>query len=56
MWLNQDLLARSFTHATSTPEVPSTYIHLFPSPEPPKNILLLIRERMAQNISVSPMK
>jgi len=56
MWLNQDSLARSLPHATSTPEVPSTYIHPFPSPEPPKNILLLIRERMAKNISVSPMK
>ena len=48
MWLNQDSLARSFTHATSTPEVPSTYIHPFPSPEPTKNILLLIREGMAK--------
>ena len=37
MWLNQDSLARSLTRATSTPEVPSTYIHLFPSPEPPKS-------------------
>ena len=50
MWLNQDSLARSLTHATSTPEVPSTYIHPFPSPEPPKNILLLIQERIAKNI------
>ena len=32
----------------------STYIHPFPSPEPPKNILLLIRERIAKNISVFP--
>ena len=32
----------------------STYIHLFPSPEPPKNILLLIRERIAKNSSVFP--
>ena len=32
----------------------STYIHPFSSPEPPKNILLLIRERMAKNISVFP--
>jgi len=54
MWLNQDSLARSLTHATSTPEVPSTYIHPFLSPEPPKNILLLIRERMAKNISIFP--
>ena len=54
MWLNQDSLARSLTHAASTPEVPSTYIHPFPSPEPPKNILLLIRERIAKNISVFP--
>jgi len=54
MWLNQDSLARSLTHAASTPEVPSTYIHSFLSPEPPKNILLLIRERMAKNIFVFP--
>ena len=54
MWLNQDSLARSLIYATSTPEVPSTYIHPFPSPEPPKNILLLIRERITKNISVSP--
>ena len=54
MWLNQDSLARSLTHATSTLEVPSTYIHPFPSPEPPKNILLLIRERIAKNISIFP--
>ena len=54
MWLNQDSLARSLIYATSTPEVPSTYIHLCPSPEPPKNILLLIRERIAKNISVFP--
>jgi len=33
MWLNEDSLARSLTYATSTPEVPSTYIHSFPSPE-----------------------
>ena len=39
MWLNQDSLARSLIYATSTPEVPSTYIHPFPSPEPPKNII-----------------
>ena len=32
----------------------STYIHSFPSPEPPKSILLLIRERMAKNISIFP--
>ena len=46
----------TFTHiyATSTPEVKSTYIHPFPSPELPKNILLLIRERIAKNISVFP--
>ena len=50
MWLNQDSLARSLTYATSTPKVPSTYIHPFPSPEPPKNILLLIWERIAKNI------
>jgi len=31
-----------------------TYIHPFPSPESPKNILLLIRERIAKNISVFP--
>ena len=54
MWLNQDSLARSLIYATSTPEVPSTYIHSFPSPEPPKNILLLIRERITKNISISP--
>ena len=54
MWLNQDSLARSLIHATSTPEVPSTYIHSFPSPKPPKSILLLIRERITKNISVSP--
>jgi len=33
----------------------STYIHSFSSPKPPKNILLLIRERMAKNISVFPL-
>ena len=54
MWLNQDSLARSLTHTTSIPEVPSTYIHSFPSPEPSKNILLLIRERIAKNISIFP--
>ena len=32
----------------------STYIHSFLSPEPPKNILLLIWERIAKNISVFP--
>ena len=32
----------------------STYIHSFPSPEPPKSILLLIRERIAKNIYVFP--
>jgi len=32
----------------------STYIHSFPYPEPPKNILLLIRERIAKNIHVFP--
>jgi len=32
----------------------STYIHPFPSPDPPKNILLLIWERIAKNISVFP--
>ena len=54
MWLNQDSLARSLTHATSTPEVPFTYIHTFPSSESPKNILLLIRERIAKNNFVLP--
>ena len=54
MWLNQDSLARSLTHATSTLEVPSTYFQSFPSPKPPKNILHLIRERMAKNISIFP--
>jgi len=54
MWFNQDSLARSLIHAASTLEVPSTYIHPFSSPEPSKNILLLIRERMAKNISVFP--
>jgi len=34
----------------------STYIHPFPSPEPLKSILLLIRERIAKNISVFPYK
>ena len=55
MWLNQDSLTRSLIYATSTPEVPSTYIHPFPSPESPKNILLLIRERITKNISVFPL-
>jgi len=32
----------------------STYNHPFPSPETPKNILLLIRETIAKNISVFP--
>ena len=41
-------------YATSTPEVPSTYIHPFPSLESPENNLLLIRERITKNISVSP--
>ena len=54
MWLNQDSLARSLIYATSTSEVPFTYIHLCPSPEPPKNILLLIWERITKNISVFP--
>ena len=54
MWLNQDSLARSLIYATSTPEVPSTYIHPCSYPEPPKNILFLIRERIAKNISVFP--
>ena len=54
MWLNQDSLARSLIYATSTPEVPSTYIHPFPSPVSSKNILLLIRERITKNIFVSP--
>ena len=53
MWLNQDSLARSLIHAASTPEV-RIQIYPFPSPEPPKNILLLIRERIAKNISVFP--
>ena len=54
MWLNQDSLARSLIHATSIPEVPSTYIHPFPSSEAPKNILLLIQERITKNIYVFP--
>jgi len=48
MWLNQDLLARSLSYAASTPEV---RIHIYPPisiPEPLKNILLLIRERIAK--------
>ena len=36
-------------------EYASTYIHPFPSPEPSKNILLLIRERIAKNISIFPL-
>jgi len=32
----------------------STYIQPFLSPEPPKNILLLIQKRIAKNISVFP--
>ena len=55
MWLNQDSLARSLIYATSTLEVPSTYIHPFPSPESPKNILLPIRERITKNIFVFPL-
>ena len=55
MWLNQDSLARSLTHAASTPGVASTYIHPFPSPEPPENIQLRIRERIAKNISIFPL-
>ena len=54
MWLNQDSLAHSLIYATSTPEVPFTYIHPCPSLEPPKNILLLIRERITKNISTFP--
>ena len=54
MWLNQDSLARSLIYATSTPEV-RIHIYPFPSPEPPKNILLLIRERIAKNIFVFPL-
>jgi len=34
----------------------STYIHSFPSPEPPKSILLLIRERIAKIFQFFPMK
>jgi len=37
-------------------EYASTYIHSFPSPEPPKNFLLLIWERIAKNIPVFPVK
>ena len=48
MWLNQDSLARSLTHVASTPEVRIHIYPLFPSPESPKNILLLIRERIAK--------
>ena len=51
MWLNQDSLARSLTHAASTPEV---RIHIYPSPEPPKNILLLIWERIAKTFLFFP--
>ena len=51
MWLNQDLLARSLTHAASTLKV---RIHIYPlisiSIATQKNILLLIRERIAKNI------
>jgi len=32
----------------------STYIHSIPSPDSPKTILLLIRQRIAKNISVFP--
>ena len=53
MQLNQDSLARSLIHAILR-KYASTYIHPFPSPEPPKNTLLLIRERIAKNISVFP--
>ena len=56
MWLNQDSLARSLIYATSTPEVLSTYNHPFPSPQPPKNILVLIRKRIAKNISIFPLQ
>ena len=48
MWLNQDSLSRSVIYATSTLEVPFTYIHPFPSTESPKNILLLIQERIVK--------
>ena len=55
MWLSQDSLARSLTHAASTLEV---RIHINPlisiSRTTQKNILLLIRERIAKNISVFP--
>ena len=36
MWLYQDLLARSLIYATSTSEVPSTYIHPFHLQNHPK--------------------
>ena len=55
MWLKSRFTC-TFTHTCcSTPEVPSTYIHSFPSLEPPKNIILLIRERIAKNISIFPL-
>ena len=51
MWLNQDFTC-TFTHICYF--YSGSTIHLFPSLEPPKNILLLIRERITKNISIFP--
>ena len=57
MRLNQDSLARSLTHATSTPEVPSTYIHSFPSPDSPKKYSTPIPgENSQKHLCFSPVK
>ena len=54
MWLNQDFTCM-FTHICYF--YSGSTIHIYPpipSPESPKNILLLIRERIAKNIYVFP--
>ena len=55
MWLNQEFTC-TFTHICCFYSRSTIHIYpLIPSPEPPKNILLLIRERIAKNISVFPL-
>ena len=53
MWLNQDSLARSLTHAASTPEV---RIHIYPPISISRftqNYSTPIQERIAKNIILS---
>ena len=56
MWLKSRFTCM-FTHMLLLlRKYASTYIHPFPSLDPPKNILLLIRERIAKNISICPLR